>query len=137
MFLFKKKESQKSAQAYFRKLDSNLEEIDQMIVDYLVGKIKYKKALTDKAPAPRGPEISILDLYKNKTLNQKQYERFAKMEKERSDAYQHRRTIIDRIDSKSRTLREPLNYWHEFHRNKEYEKMLKKRVDAIRSGKAE
>ena len=122
--------------AYIREYDSVLQDYDQMIIDYLVGRIKLKKTLIEDAPPqPKEPETSILDLYKNKLLNQDQFERLFEIEKKRRYDYQRRKTIVERIDSRTRTIRDPFSYWHEFHRDIEYEKQLIERVKEESSAK--
>ena len=121
-------------ESYLKAFDSVLLEFDQMIVDYLLGKIKLKKTLIEEAPEqPQEPKISILDLYKKGILNEEQFENLFSMEKERRYGYQRRKTIVDRIDSRTRTIREPLNDWHKFHRDKQYEKKLMEMVKEVSS----
>lgn len=117
-----------------KEYDSILDKFDQMIVDYLVGKIKLKKTLVEDAPVPpEGLGEILVRLYRNKSMDRDRLDHLSSLEEKKRYSYQRRKTIVDRIDAKTRTIREPFSWWHEFHRDIEYEKDLKNKVSLSQS----
>ena len=106
--------------------DSMLQEYDQMIVDYLSCKTRFKKDLIESAPKiPQNIENSIIRNYRClHAIDEAQFRRLLSIARKKLNQYRMRESVVMRIEAKTRTIKEPFDFWQNDLRDPEYEQTI-------------
>lgn len=120
-----------SVVSFIQNSDEILSRYDKAIVDYLKKNIRYKKDIPEQVPELQTELMgSIWFLYRKHTIDEDQHNRLISIAERVQNELNKRIAFVDRIDAKSRDIREPKTDWQRRQKDAAWEEDIQKKVES-------